>query len=202
MPLLPDALASFALATESNAAGEAVCRSARNKKYFATFKGRIYEKGKPGDIRLDLLRFHNDSDIVIAPLRHRQELYDQSILALFERGIRYSYLDLMNTVFAIVPGGRQPATYRLIECLSAGVVPIIYENPSRLVLPFQDVIPWSKISLVADSSAPGSLGNALEYAAGICRDDLDSMIFMGRDIYRKYFESHERVAGVLLSLYF
>ncbi len=37
---------------------------------------------------------------------------------------RTSYDDLMDTTFALIPSGRSPATYRLVEALSAGALPV------------------------------------------------------------------------------
>lgn len=55
------------------------------------------------------------------------------------------YKDLMNTTFALLPGGRSPATYRLGEALSAGTIPVFLIN--YYVKPFPGRIPWRKFSV-------------------------------------------------------
>lgn len=44
--------------------------------------------------------------------------------SLLEEYNTQDYKDLMNSTFALVPGGRSPATYRLGEVLSAGCIPV------------------------------------------------------------------------------
>lgn len=54
----------------------------------------------------------------------------------------YSYDFLMgNCYFCLAPGGRGPYTFRFLECLSAGSVPVVAED---LLLPFQD---WESVDL-------------------------------------------------------
>lgn len=62
-----------------------------------------------------------------------------------------SYLRTLNTTFALVPGGMQPASFRLDEVMAAGAIPVFVagdlDDSSPYVRPFADAIPWSKISL-------------------------------------------------------
>jgi hypothetical protein len=61
------------------------------------------------------------------------------------------YLRSLNTTFALVPAGMQPASFRLDEVMAAGAIPIFVtgdlDDTSPYVLPFEEYIPWSKISL-------------------------------------------------------
>jgi glucuronyl/N-acetylglucosaminyl transferase EXT1 len=62
-----------------------------------------------------------------------------------------SYLTTLNATFALVPGGMQPASFRLDEVMAAGAIPVFVagdlDNSSPYVRPFADTIPWSTISL-------------------------------------------------------
>lgn len=62
-----------------------------------------------------------------------------------------SYLSTLNTTFALVPGGMQPASFRLDEVCAAGAIPVFISgdlaSSSAYVRPFDDVIRWNDISL-------------------------------------------------------
>ena len=61
-----------------------------------------------------------------------------------------SYLELLNTTFALVPAGRQPASYRLNEVLAASAIPVFVSGDpatsSPYVPPFDGVVPWESIA--------------------------------------------------------
>ena len=57
--------------------------------------------------------------------------------------VQYSYEDLMNSTFGLVPGGRQPQTFRLLESIARGVIPVVIEDiPS--IPPLMPIAPWHK----------------------------------------------------------
>ena len=56
----------------------------------------------------------------------------------------YDYDGLMNTTFGLIPAGRQPATYRLAEVMSAGAIPVFVTRDA--VLPFREQIDWPSFS--------------------------------------------------------
>ncbi len=56
----------------------------------------------------------------------------------------YEYNDLMNTTFGLIPAGRQPATFRLAEVMSAGAIPVFVARD--VVLPFREQIDWPSFS--------------------------------------------------------
>eukprot|EP00306_Pavlova_sp_CCMP459_P003471 CAMPEP_0185173850 /NCGR_PEP_ID=MMETSP1139-20130426/24148_1 /TAXON_ID=298111 /ORGANISM="Pavlova sp., Strain CCMP459" /LENGTH=516 /DNA_ID=CAMNT_0027739555 /DNA_START=21 /DNA_END=1574 /DNA_ORIENTATION=+ len=58
----------------------------------------------------------------------------------------YGYGDLMNTSFALVPPGQQPATYRLAEVMERGCIPVFFGYEHNL-LPYEELIDWSAFSL-------------------------------------------------------
>ena len=57
-----------------------------------------------------------------------------------------SYQETMDSVFCLVPNGRQTASYRLAEALKAGCIPVILGLESTL-MPFQGLIPWRDIAI-------------------------------------------------------
>jgi hypothetical protein len=60
----------------------------------------------------------------------------------------FNYCDLMtNTVYSLVPEGRQPASYRFLEVLCTGAIPIVYTDKTQLYWPFASTIAaeqWTK----------------------------------------------------------
>lgn len=58
-----------------------------------------------------------------------------------------------NTTFGLVPAGRQPATYRLAEVMSAGAIPVFVARD--MVRPFPERVDWPSLSF---SFSPEEVG--------------------------------------------
>jgi len=62
-----------------------------------------------------------------------------------------SYLDLLNSTFALLPGGLQPASFRMDEVMAAGSIPVFItgdvDTSSPYVRPFEPTIDWARCSL-------------------------------------------------------
>mmetsp|Transcript_20307 Transcript_20307/g.48036 ORF Transcript_20307/g.48036 Transcript_20307/m.48036 type:complete len:365 (+) Transcript_20307:1165-2259(+) len=78
----------------------------------------------------------------------------------------YNYARLMNTTFALVLPGRQPASYRLAEVIATGAIPVFYGFEDAM-LPYAELIDWRSMSMYApiDVNFEGKLLPALEALA-------------------------------------
>ena len=132
------------------------------RPFWLTFRGTTYVKDREeGAGRSRLLKLANLStaakNIVVveqchklhglhrlAAYRERCNAYDKAM------GVAPSYLTLLNSTFALVPGGRQPASIRLNEVLAAAAIPVFISGDmhttSPYVLPFDGVLDWGKFS--------------------------------------------------------
>jgi hypothetical protein len=177
----------------------------KEKKYFITFKGKVMQSNKPGGLRLDLLPLHNNFDVIVCPMRHINDTYDTYCEASFERSDFYEYEDLMNTEFGFVPGGRQPATYRLIECLRLGVIPVIYEHKNLFMLPFENKIDWNAFSIFIPANdfcnQTIQLNEQLSNLRSISNHKKAEMKSAAQEVYKTCFSDHEKVGRFLLQNY-
>lgn len=177
----------------------------KEKKYFITFKGKVMQSNKPGGLRLDLLPLHNHFDVIVCPMRHINDTYDTYCEASFERSDFYEYEDLMNTEFGFVPGGRQPATYRLIECLRLGVIPVIYEHKNLFMLPFENKIDWNAFSIFIPANdfcnQTIQLNEQLSNLRSISNHKKAEMKSAAQEVYKTCFSDHEKVGRFLLQNY-
>ncbi|MCO5564943.1 hypothetical protein L7F22_018613 [Adiantum nelumboides] len=133
------------------------------RKYLMTFRGlrylgRAHEEGVLRSAEV-FRAMHNGKDvIVVTSCRHptnnvvrkgAPELGKNCEEDEAEYG-KYAYKELMNTTFGLVPAGRQPSSYRMIEVLSAGVVPVLVAD--NYVKPFDTLIQWHRCLLQFPSS--------------------------------------------------
>ena len=125
------------------------------KTFFATFKGLTYFSGR-GTHRYLLKMFddyrngvlilttysHKSNDIQIAPhsLITRPRLLEEE-----QHAHKFDYCDVLNTTYAFVPSGRSSASYRLMEALLAGAIPIPFleQDDAKTELPYSNIIDWN-----------------------------------------------------------
>ncbi|CAI5997880.1 unnamed protein product, partial [Closterium sp. NIES-65] len=127
------------------------------RRYLLTFMGTRYLGSMHGSFRSSqaFKALHNGKDIIVVTqcggsTNRRIIEEDPSLLpectadaALFRS---FSYPALMNSSFALVPAGRQASTYRFIEALTAGAIPVVVADNWKL--PFDDIIPWHRCLLL------------------------------------------------------
>ena len=109
---------------------------------------------------MSLVPIHDEKHGVVTSLHcfenHGEHLLPENVeycKSLRDRYDDYTYSNLMNTTFGLVPAGRSPGTFRLGEVMSAGAIPVFVGRD--MVPAFQERFDWSSFSF---SFAPGEVG--------------------------------------------
>ncbi|KAM0000887.1 putative xylogalacturonan beta-1,3-xylosyltransferase [Helianthus debilis subsp. tardiflorus] len=71
--------------------------------------------------------------------------------------------EIVRSVFCLCPLGWAPWSPRLVESVALGCVPVIIAN--GIMLPFENTVPWSEISLTVAEKDVGKLGRILDDVA-------------------------------------
>ncbi|XP_024371298.1 uncharacterized protein [Physcomitrium patens] len=125
------------------------------RKYFLTFKGTRY-LSREGKFRSgsEFRGMHDGKDVVVVttcdhgtnnklrlwqPWRGAGCAEDQTVFD------SYDFMELLNTTFGLAPAGRSPASYRMLEVLSAGAIPVLVAD--NYVKPFETLIKWQRCLL-------------------------------------------------------
>lgn len=130
-----------------------------DRYYLASFAGTHYKDGRPGSVR-SILRFLDSPEDRIMIYSHCHgsnqakeclEAVEQERLELFKRKPKVFYYNaLKNSTFCFCPKGRQPASFRWLESIFSGCIPVYISDPGDryMMIPmFSRQIPWTKISL-------------------------------------------------------
>lgn len=131
--------------------------NATKRKYLTTFRGLRYlgAKGEGVFRSWDSFRhMHNGRDVIVAtscnhPINNMNREKEPALGVHCDEDEevhrKHNFVDLMNSTFALVPAGVQPASYRFIEVLSAGAIPVLIAD--NYVKPFDTLIQWYRCLL-------------------------------------------------------
>ncbi|CAI5968318.1 unnamed protein product [Closterium sp. NIES-65] len=121
------------------------------RKYFLTFRGTRYLGNLKGNFRSapEFKALHNGKDVVVltrcgGSTNARILAEEPSLKPECDEDAKlytqYDFADIMNTTFTLAPAGRQGSTYRFLEALTVGAIPVVVADNWRL--PFDDIISW------------------------------------------------------------
>ena len=101
-------------------------------------------------------------------------------------GNRLSYRDLMSrSVFTLCPAGYGRWTFRMIESLLCGSIPVILSDD--YVLPFADKIDWSKYVIVVPENDLLKLPEILKSISSEKIKEMQQNIFQNKHLFQKDF---------------
>ena len=144
-------------------------------------KGDLPFRTQDKDIRLSFLGRTSTH-----PLRERMhEVFKDA--ALFGEGQGWERT-MARSAFSLCPRGLGPASFRTYEALSMGSVPV-YIWEKRKWLPYQDMLEWSKIAIVAEAS---DMGRVKERIGHISDGELSAM----QEEIARVYDAHFRYEGV------
>jgi glucuronyl/N-acetylglucosaminyl transferase EXT1 len=164
-----------------------------NKKYLLAFKGKRYVHGKGSETRNSLFHLHNARDIVlVTTCRHGKswrELQDGRCDEDNREFDRYDYETLLqNSTFCLVPRGRRLGSFRFLEALQAGCIPVLLSN--SWVLPFQSKIDWKQAAVWADERL---LLQVVDIVRSISPKQILALRQQTQILWERYFSSIEKI---------
>ncbi|XP_018791954.1 PREDICTED: exostosin-1 [Bactrocera latifrons] len=164
-----------------------------NKKYLLAFKGKRYVHGIGSETRNSLFHLHNGRDIIlVTTCRHGKswrELQDGRCDEDNREYDKYDYETLLqNSTFCLVPRGRRLGSFRFLEALQAGCIPVLLSN--GWVLPFESKIDWNGAVIWADERL---LLQVPEVVRSISLERILSLRQQTQVLWERYFGSIEKI---------
>jgi glucuronyl/N-acetylglucosaminyl transferase EXT1 len=161
-----------------------ISSSSSSRSILLSFKGKSYEDVQHH--RTFFRHLNNNHDIIIKYTDNETNSSD-----------KFEYIQLLRqSYFCLVPTGRRLYSYRFLEVLQYGCIPVITTNENELlILPFSEIIDWSKSIILYSNLSLSLLPHYLRMMNENQRNDMQSKCF---NIWLKYFSSIQRI--VLTSL--
>ncbi len=105
------------------------------------------------------------------------------------------YYDLLNeSHFALIPRGDAHFSYRLLEALSFGCIPVVLSDD--LILPFDRVVPWADFSLHMREAAVATIPDRLR---SLSSEQITAMQRLAAQSYENYFSDFDKIVASLLA---
>jgi hypothetical protein len=162
-------------------------------KFFLTFRGEV--SSHPIRYRLRSLRGPGVAiQLTCKTEQICKEMHGHSTPDMQRGALNSSsvYADLMNSSFVLVPPGAQPASYRLLEVMSAGAIPVFLESTK----PFADVVAWDDCSVTIPA-------DQMEHAVQLLRAfSLHQITEMRLSVLRTYYTQLDVTRGLYAETFF
>lgn len=171
-------------------------------KYFVAFKGKRYVHGIGSDTRNSLHHLHNGQDVVmVTTCKHGKNWREMMDERCEEDNLEYDRWDyenlLANSTFCLVPRGRRLGSFRFLETLQAGCLPVILSNGWQL--PFDEVVDWEAASIAVDER---QLLQVPEILHGLSRPRIFAMRQQTQVLWDRYLSSVQKIVDTTLEIMF
>uniref|UniRef100_A0A1I7T527 Exostosin domain-containing protein n=2 Tax=Caenorhabditis tropicalis TaxID=1561998 RepID=A0A1I7T527_9PELO len=170
------------------------------RKYLVSFKGKRYVYGIGSGTRNLVHHLHNGEDIVmVTTCKHNndwQAYQDDRCQKDNNEYDQWDYEDLLaNSTFCLVPRGRRLGSFRFLETLRSGCIPVVISD--SWILPFTETIDWHSAAIVVAERDALSIPELLmSTSRGRVRELRDS----ARDVYDGYLRSIQVISNHVLSI--
>lgn len=164
-----------------------------NRKYKLGFKGKRYLSGIGSESRNSFYHIHNGKDIVLLTTckhgKNWRKNMDERCEKDNEEYDKYDYDELLkNATFCLAPRGRRLGSYRFLESLQAGCIPVLLSNGWEL--PFSEVIDWSKALIQGDERLLTEIPSVVR---SYSKDEILTMKQQTLFLWEAYFSSVEKI---------
>lgn len=174
------------------------------RQYLLGFKGKRYLTGIGSETRNSLYHIHNKEDIILlTTCRHgknwqkkAKELNDTRCRIDNEEYDKHDYKKLLyNATFCLVPRGRRLGSFRFLEALQAGCIPVLLSNGWEL--PFSEVIDWSKAAVWGDERL---LFQVPSIVRSLSVPEILALKQQTQFLWETYFSSIEKIVITMLQI--
>ena len=148
---------------------------AQNRTQLLCWKGEVHTYKR---LRTRLLLLNNDEDVIVARKEKTKVDYDT----------------LMRTCkYVMAPRGDGLHSFRLLEIMSAGAVPVIISDTA--MKPYADLFDWSRFSIDVKEAKVNTL---VPYLRGLTHAHWQRLRDTGRCVYEKFWGSEEDMLRLAL----
>ncbi|CAH1772369.1 unnamed protein product [Owenia fusiformis] len=170
------------------------------RTYTLVFKGKRYLTGIGSETRNSLFHLHNGNDIILlTSCRHGkdwQDFQDKRCATDNAEYDKYDYKVLLhNSTFCLVPRGRRLGSFRFLEALQAGCVPVLLSNGWEL--PFSEIINWNKAVVWGDERLLFQIPSIVR---SMSHQDILSLQQQTQLLWDSYFASIDSIVDTTLEI--
>ncbi|XP_060803730.1 exostosin-1 isoform X2 [Amyelois transitella] len=163
------------------------------RRHLLAFKGKRYVHGIGSETRNSLWHLHDGNNLIlVTTCRHGKSWKDLRDERCDEDNREYDKFDyeqlLANSTFCLVARGRRLGSYRFLEALAAGCVPVLLSNGWRL--PFDERIDWRRAVIWADERL---LLQVPELVRSVPPERILALRQQTQLLWEQYFSSIEKI---------